>query len=391
MVKLNIGTKFQFKRLRETNKTMAKKNTPFEPYKGKDDYIFISYAHKDSAKVFDVIKLLHEEKYRIWYDEGIEVGAQWPQVVASRLKESAVVLIFLSNNALSSQNCQREIHYAVSQKKEMIVVNLEDCVLSPDLEMQLSVVKKINCTETESLKETLKENLSDSLIGDGITGYERTDVGKRSKKNIWLYISMAAIAVSLLLAVYIFAALNGFLGDKGITTKTVEAEETEVSVTQFKDNMSMQLLLNTLDSKYVHICGNCIVSDPKAVKYEKDEWTVAGEKVSKGDVNSLTLIKKKDIEQLSLINEKLKDLSGAEEMNSLKYLDISDNPITDLSGIENLENLETLYILNIPEKTDISVLTKLNNLKRVYVSVEMTGKIAPLVENGVDVTVTNNH
>jgi hypothetical protein len=141
----------------------------------------------------------------------------------------------------------------------------------------------------------------------------------------------------------------------------------------------------------VHICGNCIVSDPKAVKYEEGEWTVAGEKVLKGEVNSLTLIKKKDIEQLSLINEKLKDLSGAEEMNSLKYLDISDNPITDLSGIENLENLETLYILNIPEKTDISVLTKLNNLKRVYVSVEMTGKIAPLVENGVDVTVTNNH
>ena len=162
---------------------MAKKNTPFEPYKGKDDYIFISYAHKDSAKVFEVIKLLHEEKYRIWYDEGIEIGAQWPQVVASRLKESAVVLIFLSNNALSSQNCQREIHYAVSQKKEMIVVNLEDCVLSPDLEMQLSVVKKINCTEAENLKETLKGNLSDSLIGDGITGYERTDAGKDPKRT----------------------------------------------------------------------------------------------------------------------------------------------------------------------------------------------------------------
>ena len=92
-----------------------------------------------------------------------------------------------------------------------------------------------------------------------------------------------------------------------------------------------------------------------------------------------------------MINEKLKDLSGAEEMNALKYLDISDNPITDLSGIENLKNLETLYLLNIPEKTDISVLTKLNNLKRVYVSVEMTDKIAPLVENGVDVTVTGNH
>lgn len=369
---------------------MAKKNTPFEPYGGKDDYIFISYSHKDSEKVFEVIKLLHEEKYRIWYDEGIEVGAQWPQVVASHLKESALVLIFISKNALSSQNCQREIHYAVSQKKEMIVINLDDSVLPPDLEMQLSVVKKIDYTDASGCKEALKEYLSDSLIGDGVTGYERSNLGGRSKKNVWLYVSIAAIAVSLLLAAYIFASLNGFFGDKGISTKTVEAEDAEVSVTEFKDNMSMQILLNTLDSKYVHICGNCIVSDPGAIKYSSGEWLVVGESVKKGDVNSVSLIKKKDLEQLSLINEKLKDLSGIGEMTSLTYLDVSDNPITDLSGIESLKNLETLYILNIPEETDISVLTKLSALKRLYVSVEMIDKIAPIVESGVDVTVTGN-
>ena len=370
---------------------MAKKNTPFEPYGGNEEYIFISYAHKDSDKVFEVIKLLHEEKYRIWYDEGIEVGAQWPQVVASHLKECSLVLIFISKNALSSQNCQREIHYAVSQKKEAIVINLDESVLPTDLEMQLSVSEKITYTDAVSCKETIKGYLSDSVIGDGATGYGSFVTGGKNKKNVWLYVSVAAIAVSLLLALYIFLSLNGAIGDKGVTKKIVEAEDTEVSVTRFKDNMSMQILLNSLDSRYVHICGNCIVSDPKAVKYENGEWSVAGESVQKGDVNSVSLIKKKDLEQLSLINEKIKSLSGIEEMGSLTYLDISDNPVTDLSGIEKLSGLETLYILNIPEDTDISVLAGLKSLKRVYVSVDMTDKIKQLVESGIDVTVTGSH
>ncbi len=55
-----------------------KPSVPFAPYQGAEDYIFVSYAHKDSARVFEVISALHRRFYRVWYDQGIEIGADWP-------------------------------------------------------------------------------------------------------------------------------------------------------------------------------------------------------------------------------------------------------------------------------------------------------------------------
>ena len=69
-----------------------KNGIPFVPYQGAEDYIFVSYAHKDSPQVFDLIHSLHRKKYRIWYDQGIEIGADWPQVVAEKLLEGATLI-----------------------------------------------------------------------------------------------------------------------------------------------------------------------------------------------------------------------------------------------------------------------------------------------------------
>ena len=124
-----------------------KTSVPFAPYQGAEDYIFVSYAHKDSVRVFEVISALHRRFYRVWYDQGIEIGADWPQVVAEKLQRSALVLIFLSENALRSQNCRREIHYAVSQKKNMLVVLLDDSTLPADIAMQLSVVPQLRFSD----------------------------------------------------------------------------------------------------------------------------------------------------------------------------------------------------------------------------------------------------
>ena len=141
-----------------------KNGIPFVPYQGAEDYIFVSYAHKDSAQVFDVIRLLHQQKYRIWYDQGIEIGADWPQVVAEKLLQSALVLIFVSKNALLSQNCQREIHYAVSQKKNMLVVFLDESELPADMAMQLSVVPQLRFTDSAETAAALTPQLDDGLI-----------------------------------------------------------------------------------------------------------------------------------------------------------------------------------------------------------------------------------
>ena len=68
-------------------------------YEGREPYIFVSYAHKDSDKVVKIIEKLVEEGYRVWYDDGIAPGSEWPENIAQHLDGCAVFMAFISNNS----------------------------------------------------------------------------------------------------------------------------------------------------------------------------------------------------------------------------------------------------------------------------------------------------
>ena len=371
-----------------------KNGIPFVPYQGAEEYIFVSYAHKDSVKVFDVIRLLHQQKYRIWYDQGIEIGADWPQVVAEKLLNSALVLIFISKNALLSQNCQREIHYAVSQKKNMLVVFLDESELPADMAMQLSVVPQLRFTDSPETAAALTPQLAGSLIGDGVTGYESLDFKRKKARNGWLVVSLVTMALLVCAVVYMALGMGGKLAGVGIVKETVETadaaeagESSPVSVTRFQDTLSMEILLKSLNSQYVHICGNCIVSDAAAIHRSGDSWEIGGSAVERGPITKLDYFADRGITQLSLVNENLKKATGIEALPELTYLDLSDNPLTDLSPLSALTELQTVKLLGLPADADLSPLAALPKLKTVYVSFDMVGSAGALVDAGIDVIV----
>ena len=109
----------------------------FPPYEGDEPYLFVSYAHADSAAVMPVITALHERGYRIWYDEGIEVGSEWPECIAQHLSGASLVLAFLSNAYIASDNCRREMHFALTKRIRNINIFLERTALTPGMEMQI--------------------------------------------------------------------------------------------------------------------------------------------------------------------------------------------------------------------------------------------------------------
>ena len=57
--------------------------TLLRPYEGTQPYIFVSYAHKNDAAVLEIIGTLQSRGFRVWYDEGIEAGSEWPESIAS--------------------------------------------------------------------------------------------------------------------------------------------------------------------------------------------------------------------------------------------------------------------------------------------------------------------
>ena len=114
-----------------------------KPYEGKEKYIFVSYCHRDRAQVFPIIEQLAKEGYRIWYDEGIDPGSEWPEIIAKKLNGSAICIAFITVNALNSHNCRREINFALLKKKFFISVILEPVEMTLGMEMQLSSAQSI--------------------------------------------------------------------------------------------------------------------------------------------------------------------------------------------------------------------------------------------------------
>ena len=134
-----------------------------KPYGGKEPYVFVSYCHKDRDAVFPVIERLARDGYRVWYDEGIDPGSEWPEIIAQHLSGCTVCIAFLSAQSLNSHNCRREINFALMKKKPLITVVLEPVQLSLGMEMQLSLAQAI-------LKYTLpsEEAFLEKLCGTGV-------------------------------------------------------------------------------------------------------------------------------------------------------------------------------------------------------------------------------
>ncbi len=110
----------------------------FTPYEGKKPYIFVSYAHKDSDRVFPILEELNRRGYRVWYDDGIAPGSEWPENIAQHLDGCSLTLAFISPSSIASANCRREVTFALSKRKPFLGILLQPTEMSLGMEMQLS-------------------------------------------------------------------------------------------------------------------------------------------------------------------------------------------------------------------------------------------------------------
>jgi formylglycine-generating enzyme required for sulfatase activity len=116
---------------------------PFPAYSGTEPFIFVSYAHKDDAAVFPELQRLRDAGYRIWFDEGIDPGTEWPVEVARALRRADQFLVFLSPAAAASRNVGNEIHYALKLGKRFLAVYLSETELPEGLDLSISAIQAL--------------------------------------------------------------------------------------------------------------------------------------------------------------------------------------------------------------------------------------------------------
>ena len=72
-----------------------------------DNYVFISYSHKDFKQVYSDLAFFsynNKKRVRFWYDEGLPAGDDWFSVAKERLSDPHCVgvIFYLSENFLRS-------------------------------------------------------------------------------------------------------------------------------------------------------------------------------------------------------------------------------------------------------------------------------------------------
>jgi|GEM_PF-6307484 len=180
--------------------------TPFKAYDGDRNYVFVSYAHKDAADVYPAIEALNARGFRLWYDEGIEAGADWANAIGTSLEKASVVLAFLSKNFVASENCLREIAFAESHNIPVVSVSIGDVKLPDDLARKLTVHQITNMTSSATygeLADTLAPSLDKYDTNRGETfAYEDKKITlakkrKTAKTGAVLLIVLALIALAV--------------------------------------------------------------------------------------------------------------------------------------------------------------------------------------------------
>ena len=209
----------------------------YDVYNGDKPYIFISYAHKDSARVIPTIRAMIDRGYRIWYDQGIEAGSEWADNIARHLSDCSAFVAFTSKNSVKSENCLDEIAFAKSKGKPSLMVFLENGVILPEgTEMQTARFQRV-CYPTEMTAEHFSLELENVRFLDPCrdgsvctavnnatpTAPSHKRIGKRSLLMVLCAVFVAIATVCAVLGV----AMNGKSKAPVETTATEAQTENE--------------------------------------------------------------------------------------------------------------------------------------------------------------------
>lgn len=341
---------------------------PFDAYKGKAPYIFVSYAHKNADLVFERITRLHNEGFRIWYDEGIDPGADWSDDIANALGNATVFLVFISAASVASQNVRKEIVYAIDQRKYIVAVHLEETDLPAGLRMQLGNIQALLEPRFVN-KEKFFERLREALKPESTCGDERHAVpvpvarSGATRGDSWFARNKKALlgaAAGLLLCLAV--ALGWFfLGQSGGSVTFADRQlEAAIRGALHKPDGSISVadmgrLTGKLDLSsrgLTDITPLRHAVNVSALDLDHNQLT---DITALGEMRSLTV--------LGLDGNKISDFTALGKLPALMGLSIQNNPIADYKQLRALRPLEILVIGDTPPLNDMELGRFLVNLK----------------------------
>lgn len=169
--------------LKNSPEDFVEMQTKFEAYNGEEPYLFVSYSHRDTAKVYPILDALHDCKYRIWYDESCENGNDFRDELRRRIEKSEAILLFVSQYSMASPFCGMEIIVARENDKKIYPIFLEDdSVVPPAFSILLTNTHHSTADNMQKLIKAMIRDLPPEAM-DRLTLSEEKDRLEKCEDN----------------------------------------------------------------------------------------------------------------------------------------------------------------------------------------------------------------
>lgn len=121
-----------------------------------EGYIFVSYSHEDLTQVSHVLEYVDSQGYKFWYDKGIPGGAEWDELIETKIARCQFLLVFVSSSSINSKYVRREVKFADLMNKIVLAVMLEDAELHTGMKMLLTQYQCLRVASPEFSRQLLE-------------------------------------------------------------------------------------------------------------------------------------------------------------------------------------------------------------------------------------------
>ncbi len=88
--------------------------------------VFIAYSHKQQGLVRQLYEMLVANGKAVFYDQKLKAGATWRQTIQKALDDATHIIVFWTPDAAQSDEVEREVSYALAERKVIIPILSKD-------------------------------------------------------------------------------------------------------------------------------------------------------------------------------------------------------------------------------------------------------------------------
>ena len=143
--------------------------------------VFIAYSRKDLETCKHVVAALRSEGLEVFFDQYIEGGEEWREIIASNIKSCSVFMVLFSANSLKSPQVRKEVNHATDNSRSIVPLMIENVKLDGGLALELNGINFIPYFENpqQRLPEAVEKarNLAAIAVFDRRRDYQQAALG----------------------------------------------------------------------------------------------------------------------------------------------------------------------------------------------------------------------